>query len=278
MTTETATTDDTPAPGQTDTTPPAGGAPDTGQPAAAPDAAADTGAGQSGFGKAAAADTGAADPGAGGDGELPEFGEAYLGEDGKPDLSKVAERLKAADDAEAARLERAGEIPEDPSGYELPTAKELDLPDGVEIEFKDDDPLVQEFFKRAHESGKGKAEAKAELAMHAKASIALVQQLQQQREARELAEFNKVGQKRFDAAKSAIKSVAGEKGDQFAAALDDVSSARLFGVIEDLVTQINGGGASPPGRTQRGSDTGAVDPATRMAQLRQEMLNKQGSN
>ena len=264
MTTDTPPADDPAQAGAGDQPPAAETPPSSnGEPPADPGAAGEGAGGpKGGFGKAAA-----------GDGDAPEFGEGYLNESGEPDFAKIAERLKAADEADSARAERAGEVPESAEGY-ADILKSLELPDGLEGEFKPDDPLLQDFFKSAKEAGKGKAEVKAELELFTKGVASTMKQVEDARNAELDAEFAKVGAERFNAAKSALKTLGGEKaGEQYAGALDDISSAATFELLEGLIHQINGGGAASPGRGAHGADVQSVDPALRMQQLREAKLN-----
>jgi hypothetical protein len=198
---------------------------------------------QSGFGSRA--DTPSGDDSGS---DLPDFGEAYLGEDGKPDLSKVAERLKAADERAAA----AGEVPEDPSGYELPSAEDLGLPEDFKGGFDAEDPELQAFLKSAVEAGKGKEQVKQELTTYAKAVTASVQKYHEARNAKVDAEFEKIGADRFTAARTALQNIGGdEKGEAMAQALGSIDNAALFEVVEALITKANGGGDSPAGASGR---------------------------
>lgn len=189
----------------------------------------------------------AGDDGAGAD--LPDFGDAYKGEDGKPDLSKVAERLKAVDEAEAARAEKVGAVPESPDGYELPTAEDLDLPDGFKGGFDKDDPSLKAFLEEAHSLGKGAKQVKAELASYAKAVSESIKSYHAQQSERIDAEFKKVGPERFNAATNALKTLGGDEGESWAQALGSIDNAELFTVVESLIQKASGGGDSPPGRS-----------------------------
>lgn len=194
---------------------------------------------KSGFGAKA---DGADDAGA----DFPDFGEAYLGEDGKPDLAKINERLKSAD----ALAEKMGEVPKDVSGYEIPTVEELGLPEGFDGGFDAEDDDLKAFLAAAKDAGKGKAQVKEELTAYAKAVSASIQKYHASRDAQVDAEFQKIGKERFDAASNALKTLGGDtQGETYAEALGSVDNAALFEVVEALIAKAGGAGDSPFGRS-----------------------------
>lgn len=174
-----------------------------------------------------------------------EIPDAYKGEDGNPDISKLIEKAKAAD----AAAEANGDVPDSPEGYELPEKVEVE---GQAFEINKDDPALQAFLKDAHERGLGGEAIKNNLNFYAQALASQQKRAQDEAVKSAEAEFEKIGsdaKERFTAVQKALTDhgVPAELAESIPSRLH---TAEEFKALETLVNKLNGDGES--GRSVNG--------------------------
>jgi len=190
------------------------------------------------------------------DGAPPEVPDAYKGEDGEPDIAKLVERARAADEADEA----TGEVPESPEGYDLTGIKVGE----EEIELQSDDPTLQEYLKFAHEAGRSNEQVKSDLAFFGKALTAQ-QKAEAEAEAAEIdAELKKLGENVKGRVEAVTKGLASYGSEEDAKSLvDRLRKAGEFTILEKLYAAAHGGDdqASP---ASTGSRKAEKTPAERI--------------
>lgn len=203
---------------------------------------------------------------------------AYRSEDGALDPAKALERLKAADEAQAARLEKYGDVPE--GDYTLP---EIELETGEKLTIDADNEFLKEALPELKEMGIGQKGAEKLLGLYAKATAAdatkMVEAFNAQLKEQTDAEFASLGEKaqaRFDSLVSNIDKAL-TTGDQKSEGagkklLSQIRTREAFEILEKILDpdakgRAAGGQAAPAGGNDdpvvllygsRGTDKGAA--------------------
>ena len=187
-------------------------------------------------------DTKVDDADAGGD--QPDVPEAYRGEDGKPDMAKLLERVTKADEADAAKAEG---VPESADAYELKVSDDIKMPDGTPVELDADNPLIKEFLTNAHEAGWSQDTVSKNLNLFARemsnvvSGIEAAQKQAVEAEIAKVDEDRKAVEARFTAVENDLSEMVGKDGAS--ALLKDVRTADAFLALESLREKLLESGA-----------------------------------
>lgn len=192
--------------------------------------------------------------------------QTLLGEDGKIDTAKLTEHLQAQDTAQAALVEKYGEVPE--GDYAMPTG--ITDADGNEISIDADNPILQEMLPAFREMGIGQKGVDQLLSAYAKAALSDVTAatesvLQSQQEAVQ-AEIQSLGDQGPTRIKSVVAQVSEAVSPEAASALiNSIQTKAAFEALEAFLEK----GRSAEGRVPE-------TPPAQQPQSREQILYSEG--
>ena len=161
---------------------------------------------------------------------------------GKPKFD-LGELVKA----KATLDERAGQVPADAAAYKVELPADLKLPEGLNFEVKEGDPLLTEFRAFAHANGLTQAQFSGVLALRAKMDAMAHEQATAAMQA-EVKSLGDKAQERIDGATTFLRSKL--PADQFDALKGAITSAKGVEAVETLMKlasgpQLPGNGGGP---------------------------------
>jgi hypothetical protein len=160
----------------------------------------------------------------------------------------------AVADAMAERVERQlarDALPQDPRGYEIKLPDGFKPPEGMQFEFKTDDPALIEARKAAHELKLDQAGFSRMLGIYAATKVQELQQVNASRDA-QMAKLGSAAPQRIDAVETWLKAKVGDKANIAIATLKQYPVAANVEMFEGIIRAFSSQGGS--GFTQSGRE------------------------
>jgi len=167
---------------------------------------------------------------------------------------KFSEHYTGLATRDAERVAREQAIPASPDQYEIKLPEGFKPPEGMQFEFKADDPALAEARKAAHELKLDQTGFSRMLGIYAANKLAEVQQVESGRTA-ELAKLGATGPQRIDAIETWLTAKVGDKAKVMIATLKQYPVAANVEALESVMRLFSSQGGSSVTGSGREAET-----------------------